>query len=262
MAGPAYRLPGPVCQGKYPQDDGMSSVSPGPSSSSLGCTTAVEGPQSFASGRPGAEVVDPCLLAKNRELEQRMLSAADRYYAQQDFRWFFAYAHGKITEQINMHLSAFQRPNALLRLNIHFAQEFIKAVDGEPHEQWKKAFRVCKAFERGSADTAFLVGEVELCGAAMANVHIHIDLAAAIRDVGCIPQSDYGNMLVFVNRGALAATVRLRGKTIGVAETILSQLTAPLVDLEVKSWRNAVYENACYATVPAVESDFVRRIRY
>jgi hypothetical protein len=261
MAGPAFRLPGPVCQGKYPQDSGMSSLAPGPSSSSLGCPTAGVGPQSFASARPGTEMIDPCVLAANRALEQRMLTAADTYYEQQDFRWFFAYAHGKITEQINENVSAFQRPNALLRLNIHFAHEFLKAICGEPHAPWKKAFSVCKAFEKGSGRTAFLVGEIELCGAAMANVHIHVDLAAAIRDVGCIPPSDYSNMLLFVNRGAREAVVRLRGKVIGIAETILNRLTAPLVDLEVKAWRNAVYDHACHARVHAVETDFVRRVK-
>ncbi len=108
----------------------------------------------------------------------------------------------------------------------------------------------------------FLVGEVELCGAAMANVHIHIDLAAAIRDVGCLPPADYANMMVFVNRGALAATIRLRGKAAGVAETLFNQITAPFIGLEVKVWRNTVYKNACNILVPDVEPAFSRRVRY
>jgi hypothetical protein len=251
-----------VCQEGYPLDGGTSALTLMPSRAPLGCNASVDGPQTFHPAEPGTEVIDPCLEAMNRDIEHRMLKAADDYYAKEDFRWFFTYAHAKITEQINTNLTAFQRPNALLRLNMHFAEAFLRAIAGESHEKWKKAFGVCKAFEKGAASTAFLVGEVELCGAAMANVHIRIDLADAIRDVGCLPPADYANMLVFVNRGALAATVRLRGKVAGVAETILSQLMAPVVDLEVKTWRNTVYQNACNALVPDVEPAFIRRVRY
>ncbi|MCS6303730.1 MAG: hypothetical protein H8K07_08700 [Nitrospira sp.] len=261
MGGPGFRFPGPVCQ-EGPLDGGTSALTLMPSPTSLGCNAAVDGPQTFHPAAPGTELIDPCLEAMNRNIEQRMLKAADAYYAKEDFRWFFTYAHAKITEQINTNLTAFQRPNALLRFNIHFAEEFLKAVAGEPHEKWKKAFGVCKAFEKGGSSTLFLVGEVELCGATMANVHIHIDLAAAIRDVGCLPPADYANMLVFVNRGALAATIRLRGKAVGVAETLFNQITAPFIGLEVKAWRNTVYQNACNSLVPDVEPAFSRRVRY
>ena len=262
MGGPGFRFRGPVCQQSYPLDDGTSALTLMPSPAPLGCNATVDGPQTFHPLEPGTESIDPCLETMNREIEQRMLKAADAYHAKEDFRWFFTYAHAKITEQINSNLTAFQRPNALLRLNIHFAEEFLRAIAGESHERWKSAFSVCKAFEKGAASTSFLMGEVELCGAAMADVHIHIDLAAAIRDVGCLPPSDYANMLVFVNRGALAATVRLRGKVVGVAETMFSQLTAPLIGLEVKAWRNAVYQNACYMPVLDVEPAFIRRVGY
>ena len=53
--------------------------------------------------------------------------------------------------------------------------------------------------------------EAEMCGAAMANVHIHVDLANALREVGCISPQDYGNMLVFVNRGSLARSCGCAG---------------------------------------------------
>jgi len=68
----------------------------------------------------------------------------------------------------------------------------------------------------------------------MASVHIQIDLSAAIREVGCIPPQDYGNMLVFVNRGSIAALVKLRGKAVAAAEAMLQYLVAPMIDLEVK----------------------------
>ena len=179
-----------------------------------------------------------------------MLRAADSYYDQNDFRWFFAYAHGQITKQINQNVMRFQRPDALLRLNIHFAEEFLRAVGGQPHEGWRRAFRACQVLQDNASTNILLAGEVEFCGAAMANVHIRMDLSAALLEVGCIPPEDYGNMLIFVNRGSLAALVRLRGRSVGAAEAILQQLVAPLVELEVKAWRNTVYQDACNTPVP------------
>ena len=95
-----------------------------------------------------------------------------------------------------------------------------------------------------------LVGEVEFCGAAMATVHIHVDLTDAIKAVGCIPPADYGNMLVFVKTGALIATIKLRGMFMGVTETIAQEFMAPFVNMEVKAWRNASYQDVCHIPVP------------
>ena len=71
-----------------------------------------------------------------------------------------------------------------------------------------------------------------VCGAAMANVHIFLDLQTALREAGCITADDYGNMLVFVNRGNLAALVRLRGRAVGEAERMLQELVGPIIDLD------------------------------
>jgi hypothetical protein len=214
------------------------------------------GPQCFAPARPGTSPIDGALLARNRVVEHTLFRDADAFYRTGDFRWFFTLAHAHITRQINSNLNLFQRPNALLRLNLHFAEEFIRALNGQAHDGWRKAFEFCKALEKSSNDNALLMGEVEFCGARMANVHIHVDLAAAISDVGCIPPEDYANVLVFVNRGALAATIELRGKFLGVSEIMANQFIAPMVNLDVKEWRNAVYRNACNAVVPDPESTF------
>jgi hypothetical protein len=107
-----------------------------------------------------------------------------------------------------------------------------------------------------SASNPLLLFEVEFCSAKMATIHIHLDLARALNEVGCIPPQDYANVLVFVNRGALAATIELRGKFLGVSETIANQFIAPLVDLDVKAWRNTVYQRTCNAVVPAPEQAF------
>ncbi len=191
--------------------------------------------------------IDAVLRERNRVIEAALLDSAEAYYRKEDLRWFFAFAHGQITKQINANLTMFQDPNALLRLNIHFAEEFVRALDGQPHDLWKRAFRVCASLGRNET---MLLMEAEMCGAAMANVHIYVDLANALREVGCISPADYGNMLVFVNRGSLAALVRLRGRAIGSAEAMLNQLAAPMLELEVKAWRNAVFEAACHARVP------------
>jgi len=195
-------------------------------------------------------------LARNQRIEQTLFNDAQAYLRAGDFRWFFALAHAHITRQINTNLTLFQRPNALLRLNLHFAEEFIRALNGQAHDGWKRAFQFCKVLEKNSRENPALVGEVEFCGARMANIHIHVDLARALNEVGCIPPEDYGNVLVFVNRGALAATIELRGKFLGVSETIANQFIAPLVDLDVKAWRNTVYQKTCNAVVPAPQQKF------
>src|SRR5437879_5711496 len=185
------------------------------------------GPQCFGPAQPGTTPIDAALLARNRVVEHTLFHDAQEFYKAGDFRWFFTLAHAHITRQINSNLNLFQRPNALLRLNLHFAEEFIRALNGQPHEGWRRAFQFCKALEKASNDTSMMVGEVEFCGARMANVHIHIDLSSALSDVGCIPPEDYSNVLVFVNRGALWATVELRGKFIGVSEIMANQFIAP-----------------------------------
>jgi len=220
----------------------------------------MNGPQSYAPAVPGSIKVDPILLQRNLDIQRALLSEAKILYDRGDLRWFFTKAHGEITRLINENLDEFQRPDALLTLNIHFAEEFVRALWGQPHQEWKKAFQFCKALETASSITPALVGETEFCGAAMADVHIHIDLSDAIEDVGCIPPEDYGNMLVFVNRGSLAALVKLRGRTLGAAEAIVQYLAAPMIDLEVKVWRNTVYQDTCQVPVPDPHPTFRPRL--
>jgi hypothetical protein len=214
-----------------------------------------DGPQSFGGAPVGQFVVDPSLLRRNRVIQKYLFDAADAYYAKEDLRWFFAYAHAMITLQINDNVGLFQRPNELLRLNMHFAEEFLRAVGHQEHRFWKHAFKLCQLLQD---NPSVLVPEFELCAAQMASVHIHVDLAAAVREVGCVPPSDYGNMLILVNRGSLAAQVKLRGQRKGTAEALLQQLMAPLVNLDVKEWRNAVYTAACNSPVPDPETSFLR----
>ena len=208
------------------------------------------GPQSFAPAVPGTEHLDPILVFRNQQIETTLIGESDKYFINGDLRWFFTYAHAQITRQINDNLKLFQRPNALMRLNIHFAETFINALWDQPHEDWRRAFAVCAAFQKTSQDTSFLFMEAEMCGARMANVHINIDLRKALGEVGCIPPEDYSNMLILVTRGSVYALVRLRGQLIGAAEALINAFVAPLVNLEIKTWRNAVYAGTCNADVP------------
>lgn len=122
---------------------------------------AVWGPQSFAPARPGTTPIDPTLLERNRQIEQTLFSDAQAYLQAGDFRWFFALAHAHITHQINTNLRLFQRPNALLRLNLHFAEEFVRALNGQAHAGWRSAFRFCEVLEKNAANNPALPTSVE-----------------------------------------------------------------------------------------------------
>jgi hypothetical protein len=98
------------------------------------------------------------LRQRNLVLEQALLNAADAYYADEDIRCFFAYSHGMITKQINRNLAIFEEPNSLMLLNIHFAEEFVRAIDDGGHERWKQAFRICQALQEHGE---YVPGQVE-----------------------------------------------------------------------------------------------------
>jgi hypothetical protein len=59
----------------------------------------------------------------------------------------FAFAHFRITQQINETLTAspwvFRGPNALLRFNLAFATSFMTAVSVMTTPPWKRAFSQC-----------------------------------------------------------------------------------------------------------------------
>lgn len=200
-------------------------------------------------------IINSNLLERNRIIEADLLRSAEQYYEGGDLRWFFSYAHGKITEQINKNIKIFEKPNDLLRLNIHFAETYIRAVNGQPHNQWREAFQYCESLQ----NTGIFFGG-EFCGARMAKVHIYIDLSIALREVGCISPKDYSNMLVFVNRSSLAALARLRGKAMGSAQSILQYFFSDWFNMNVEVWRNNVYEEVCHVPVPDVDANFSQKI--
>jgi hypothetical protein len=64
-----------------------------------------------------------------------------------DLRIFFTFAHGYITKKIGRHVELFANPNALMRLNDSFATTYLNAMNGAPHNDWQRAFRVCRGEE-------------------------------------------------------------------------------------------------------------------
>lgn len=92
-----------------------------------------------------------------------------------------------------------------MRLNNCFATTYLNAINGSPHSDWQKAFRVCKG-EQDAVRSGFIglifIGPIafESCGACMANVHIKRDLRDALNKVTDVDPQDYANILIFVMR--------------------------------------------------------------
>jgi hypothetical protein len=178
-----------------------------------------------------------------------------------DLRIFFTMAHGYITRKIGQHIDVFNSPNPLMRLNDSFATTFLNAINGAPHNDWQRAFRVCKA-ERDAALSGF-VGKIfiapvatEACAACMANVHIKRDLRDALSKVRDVDAQDYGNVLIFVMEGNIYAEDQFRGRAIGAAAVMVGQMFSKSLNLDVKQWRNDVYRDSYGKQVPDPSAAF------
>lgn len=209
--------------------------------------------------------IDPRLLKRTQELDSQFDLAIARLASSEtiDLRIFFTMAHGYITARIAECVRLFSNPNAIMRLNDSFASEYLRAVNGAPHADWLRAFRVCRAesnaIEEGFVGRVFL-GPVaaEACGACMANVHIKRDLRNALVKVRDVDAQDYGNVLIFVTEGNLHAETRLRGRALGAAALAGGQVLVKLLNLDVKQWRNDVYEESYRKPVPDPSEEFSR----
>jgi hypothetical protein len=91
------------------------------------------------------------------------------------------------------------------------------------------------------------------CSIAMADAHINTDILAALKTLGCIDPHDYGNILLFVQRGSEKALTELTGKYAGAVFEYLKDKLLPLD----RRWRNAVYVLACNEPVPDIEQTFI-----
>jgi hypothetical protein len=182
-----------------------------------------------------------------------------------DLRCFFTFAHGFITKSIAKHIDLFANPNALMRLNDCFATTYLDAINGTPHDDWQRAFRVCKG-EQDAVRSGFVglifIGPIafESCGACMANVHIKRDLRDALKKVTDVDPQDYGNILIFVMRGNLYAETKVPGVGKGALMVMTSLPFAPKLNLDVKAWRNQVFQDCYGKSVPDPASDFVAEV--
>lgn len=209
------------------------------------------------------------LLQDSLLVEGKLYRVVVAYESMRDIRWMFAYAHFRITQQINraVRRPVFRDPDQLLRFNGSFATAFLAAVAGQASRPWKTAFANCAVAEasydqvrgprpdlpRAQAQDPTALA---LCAAAMAQAHINTDIVNALRTVGCINKEDYANVLIFVERAAREAIYKANGSIQGGIVNLLRELLVPLE----KVWRNAVYEDVCGVPVPDPEQNFVENI--
>lgn len=207
--------------------------------------------------------IDRALLNRTRMLGTLFDGAVARLAGPPiDLRVFFTLAHGFITKKIAEHIDLFASPNTLMRLNDSFATTYLGAINGAPHHDWQRAFKVCKgeldAVRSGFVGLIF-IGPIafESCGACMASVHIKRDLRDALRKVSNVDAQDYGNILVFVMRGNLYAEAKIRGAAGGALMVMTSLPFAPKLNLDVKAWRNQVFQECYGKSVPEPSKAFV-----
>jgi hypothetical protein len=89
------------------------------------------------------------------------------------------------------------------------------------------------------------------------NVHIKRDLRDALKKVTDVDPQDYGNILVFVIEGNLYAETMIRGQARGALMVMTAVPFAPKVNLDVKAWRNQVFQDCYGKPVPEPADAFV-----
>jgi hypothetical protein len=94
----------------------------------------------------------------------------------------------------------------------------------------------------------------------MANVHIKRDLRDALLKVTDVDPQDYGNVLVFVMRGNLYAETRIRGIARGALMVMTTLPFAAKLNLDVKAWRNQVFQDCYGMPVPEPSDTFVAEL--
>jgi hypothetical protein len=95
--------------------------------------------------------VDPNLLKLDKRIQGQLWDVASTYMRLKDARWMFAFAHFRITQQINDTIERspwlFRNPDQLIRFNISFATAFLAAAANNTTPPWKKAFSECARAE-------------------------------------------------------------------------------------------------------------------
>jgi hypothetical protein len=219
---------------------------------------------------------DPTLVKRSLQIQDDLWRVVASYEKMRDARWMFAFAHFRITQQINETIpkGAFRDPDQLIRFNLSFATAFLAAVAGMTTAPWREAFDICEGLvtaavynlpgcqvlpkppEECRVAASLDPQPIIMCSVAMAKVHINTDIVNSLRTVGCIDINDYANILVFVEKGARDAIYVLTGKVVGPTADALKRTLLPLD----KIWRNAVYKQVCGTPVPGIEQSFRDRL--
>lgn len=210
--------------------------------------------------------VDQQLMAQTLTLINQFDQAAARLEKAKDTRVFFTWSHGYITKKIYKCITLFNNPNSLLRLNLLFATDFIRAISGQPHGKWGNAFDACSGV-KNVRDAGF-VGEVfyrggsfEICAACMAKVHINQDLKNALLKEKEVDDQDYGNVLILVNEGHFYAEKKLRGTGRATVFVMATILATKELKMSAELWRNQAFQEAYGRDVPKPTEDFGRKYR-
>jgi hypothetical protein len=206
------------------------------------------------------------LLAETEDLIRRFDANVNRLQMPAvDPRVFFTIAHGYITKCIYANIDLFEAPDPLLRLNKDFATTFLRAIEGNPHDGWKRAFKVCSGLlgvvNSGIGGNMILRGGLfEGCAGCMANVHINRDLVAALTRERNVSPRDYGNVYIFVVAGNLKAEEWLRGRLMAAVVGTAGMGVGMKINLDFKRWRNDAFQAAYGVAVPNPEASFVSTV--
>jgi len=212
---------------------------------------------------------DKKLLAETYELGFQFDQAAKTLAGPPvDLRIFFTFAHGFITKKSPKHIDLLRSPKARNGRYNHFAWTYLSNLSGHPNASWEKAFKVCSGqmdAMRSGLITAAIVGcsAYEICGCCMANVHINVDLKNALDEVRDVDAQDYGNVLIFVQLGNFYAEKQIRGAMRAALMIMTATPFQQWLNLDVKQWRNTVYEKSYGlkgGSVPDPDPAFTREI--
>ncbi|MEP0191949.1 MAG: hypothetical protein ABJP70_05940 [Erythrobacter sp.] len=208
--------------------------------------------------------VDSKLHRETIELGTKFDQHANALKAKSDHRCFFTWSHGYITKKIGQHISLFNKPNDLMRLNKLFANDFLRTLPDSPHGDWVKAYKVCKGVMT-AREAGFVHNMIhaqygfELCAGCMAKVHINQDLKNALKKEQNVDAQDYGNVLILVNEGHFYAEKQLRGK-LGATFAVMGQVPVmKFLKTSAERWRNDAWTQVMKTSVPKPTKDFATR---
>jgi hypothetical protein len=210
------------------------------------------------------------LLDKNRETIDELEKIAAEQKKNVDPRLMFTRIHTEISRGIIHNIKLFEKPKPLLRLNSHFAGDYIIALkDPKSFPNWKRAFDLCAAAAdpqiqmanpNYSASTAlpYDTGALQQCVEVMGDVHININIRSALvatsENGKCtVSTKDFGNMLDLIERGGAKVLDETFFWPANLVAKAAKKHVLPAVE---KRWRNSTFTSICGEAVPDPEETF------